>query len=288
MVARRAYAQTNLQLFQQLGESGYREDDVRRTRDAHELAAHLFVGSFRGSGKPLLAHLVGTASILAAFDQEIDLIIAGLLHAAYALGDFGDGRYGLTDGKRRAVRARVGATVERLIAHYTDFGWDRGRIMALRDETATLTVSDRAVLTIRLCNELEDHHDGGVLACRNAEARQAHLRETKEATVAIATRLGLATLTREVDRVLGAALVMPRPAAWCGPHDYTFVRVPASCRPRPIVSLRRFCDRHVAIGRLAGWLLARGRTVRAPAGRGRVGDPGAPPFEPERRAQPRF
>src|SRR3954451_10344061 len=117
----RRYAQTNLQLYAQLREAGADDTDLALVRQGYDLAMHLCPASFRGSGKPLLAHLVGTASILAAMDQSARVVTAGLLHAVYVFGDFGDARGGVTDERRARVRQAVGRDVEDLIARYTSF-----------------------------------------------------------------------------------------------------------------------------------------------------------------------
>src|SRR5262245_13883641 len=115
------YAQTNLQLYTQLRRAAYTDTDLGLVRAGYDLAMNLFSASFRGSGKPLLSHLVGTASILASIGRSPAVVTAGLLHAAYALGDFGDGRFGTTDAKRARVRMAVGSEVEDLVARYTAF-----------------------------------------------------------------------------------------------------------------------------------------------------------------------
>lgn len=104
-----SYAQTNLQLFNQLQTTGYAEADLLCMAKSYELASRLFTGAFRGSGKPFLAHLVGTASIVATLQQPIAVIAAGLLHAAYELGEFGDGSRGMVDWKRSQIQHAVGA-----------------------------------------------------------------------------------------------------------------------------------------------------------------------------------
>ena len=59
------FAQTNLQLLSQMQDAGYAAAEVDRVRAAYAAVLPLFAAHFRGSGKPFLAHLVGTASILA-------------------------------------------------------------------------------------------------------------------------------------------------------------------------------------------------------------------------------
>ena len=69
-----AYAQTNIQLYNQLAELGYTAEDVRRVHRGYGLAMQLFTGSYRGSGRPFLSHLVGTASVLASVRAPISTI----------------------------------------------------------------------------------------------------------------------------------------------------------------------------------------------------------------------
>ena len=60
VVTRRAvpltYAQTSLQLFNQMRQAGYSPDDLATVRRAYDLAMKLFTSEYRGSGKPLLSH----------------------------------------------------------------------------------------------------------------------------------------------------------------------------------------------------------------------------------------
>src|SRR5690348_15752592 len=125
-----AYAQTNLQLYAQLRRCGADASDLALVRRGYGLAMHLCPASFRGSGKPLLAHLVGTASILASIRQPARVITAGLLHAVYVFGDFGDASRGSGDSRRARVKEAVGIEVEDLIFRYTHFDWNASTIPA--------------------------------------------------------------------------------------------------------------------------------------------------------------
>ena len=58
------FAQTNIQLLNQMYDLGYDEQEIAAVGKSYELAMILFTGRFRGSGKTFIAHLVGTASIL--------------------------------------------------------------------------------------------------------------------------------------------------------------------------------------------------------------------------------
>src|SRR4051812_50178326 len=110
MLLREAYAQTNLQLYAQLRRAGAAEQDLALVRAGYDLAMHLCPASFRGSGKPLLAHLVGTASILAAMDQSARVVTAGgVLSVFFFWGFWGGGGGGSVEkgGRGRQGGGRV-------------------------------------------------------------------------------------------------------------------------------------------------------------------------------------
>jgi (p)ppGpp synthase/HD superfamily hydrolase len=250
------YAQTNLQLYRELRVAGYADRDLALARAGYDLAMRLFTASFRGSGKPLLAHLIGTASILASIRQSPTVVTAGLLHAAYALGDFGGGRFGVTEAKRTCVRDAVGPDVENLVARYTAFDWNRQTIPAIRQRVDSLTAVEREVLVIRLANELEDHLDNGVLYCGNGEERREYIRSPLNQSVGMAKHLGLSALADELQRAFDETLSADVPAALRNPQEYTFVQPLASHRPRLTVSARRYLDDRPALARLVHPLAA--------------------------------
>jgi (p)ppGpp synthase/HD superfamily hydrolase len=256
------YAQTNLQLYGQLVRSGYSDEQLLLVRNAYDLAVQLFTASFRGSGKPLIAHLVGTASILAWINQSPAIVAAGLLHAAYALGDFGGGRNGITPAKRDRVRRVVGADVEDLIAAYTNFDWNRQTIPGILARMQALSPRQRDVLVIRLANELEDHLDSGVLYCGNAEQRREFIRSPLNQSVDMARYLGLDSLAAALEAAFAETVSAELPGALQTAHGYTFVQSPASHSPRPIVVVRRYLDRHPRIGRAMYPIVAWARAAR--------------------------
>jgi (p)ppGpp synthase/HD superfamily hydrolase len=246
---REPYAQTNLQLYTQLRRKGYTPEQLGAVRAGYDLALRLFSASFRGSGKPLLAHLVGTASILASIDQSPVVVTAGLLHAAYALGDFGDGRFGVTEPKRARVRDAVGTDIEHLVERYTAFDWNKNTIPAIRQRVDGLTVLERDVLVIRLANELEDHLDYGVLYCGNGEQRRAYIRSPLNQSVDMARSLGLQVLADELQAAFTATLEAEIPAELRHPHDYTYMQPPGSHSPRVAVAAKHFLDDHPRLAR---------------------------------------
>jgi len=107
-----SYAQTNIQLFKQLRREGYSNTDLSLVRDAYELAMVLYSCRFLPSGRPFIAHVVRTASILAALHLSAQVVAAGLLHNAYGTGDFGDGSGGISTAKRALISRVLSPEVE--------------------------------------------------------------------------------------------------------------------------------------------------------------------------------
>src|SRR5689334_22064591 len=87
---------------------GRNEAELARLIDAHRVAMEIFSGQYRPSGKPFVCHAVGTAATLARAGARIELVIAGLLHAGYTCGDWGDKLPMMEASKRAKLRARVG------------------------------------------------------------------------------------------------------------------------------------------------------------------------------------
>lgn len=151
-------AQTNVQLYEQLLELDWAEADLRRVRAAYELALELHTGQIRSSGKPFIAHLIGTASVLASVGRGPEVVAAGLLHAAYANGSFGGWRGRRHSGHVRELVDRVGPDVESLVTRYTALPWGASTIASWNAAPSTVP-ADGVVLAMRLANEVEEHLD---------------------------------------------------------------------------------------------------------------------------------
>jgi hypothetical protein len=154
-------AQTNLQLYNQLVASGWSDAELGRTRRAYELATDVFAGQLRPSGKTFIAHLVGTASALAMCGARPDLLHAGLLHAAYTHGDFGDGRWDAAAPKRTIVRTAIGAAAEELVDEYARLPYTAANIDRWLERAASLGPTEHDLVVIRLANEVDVHTDLG-------------------------------------------------------------------------------------------------------------------------------
>lgn len=180
-------AQTNLDLYQQLHDAGWSTADLVLARDAYLLAMRLFADRFRANGKPFVAHLVGTASVLAMVGARPDVVVAGLLHAAYANGVFPDGFAGVTDRHRRVVRDAAGAEPERLVAAYQALAWKPAVVGPLIADWTSVGPELKDVLLMRMANALEDHIGLGMRLCDEERGASGVRREDH---IRIATSLG--------------------------------------------------------------------------------------------------
>ncbi|MCF2971278.1 hypothetical protein L1047_08735 [Synechococcus sp. Nb3U1] len=193
-----SYAQTNLQLFNQVIQQDYSLEDLQQLAKAYRVTIELFTGMFRPSGKTFVAHLVGTASILTSLNQSIDVVIAGLLHAAYANGDFGvGGRKGITPAKRSYLQSRLGNRVEAYIGQYTKLKWDPDTPKKLLSRMEQFNQTDKDVLLIRLANELEEYLDCGMVY-NGIEKGQRYLKHDTNAIKNLAIELGFPTLAQSL------------------------------------------------------------------------------------------
>lgn len=200
-----AYAQTNVQLYEQLRHEGYTVDEIERVFSAYCLAMDLFGGQFRGSGKTFLSHLIGTSSILADLNVPIQVIIAGLLHAAYSDGTFTGLDAGVSEAKRRHLQDALGKDVEDLIFRYAMLEWrSTGAIIRLHEDVAELHATEQVVIVMRLANELEEHLDLASLYCSNSDDRRLFAELYGTHIAELADKLGYPALGVGLRQVFGA------------------------------------------------------------------------------------
>ncbi|MEX2492296.1 MAG: DUF6817 domain-containing protein [Nitrospirales bacterium] len=175
-------AQTNLQLYNQLLELNSTNVDLGDLRAAYELARELFSGLFRPSGKTFIAHVIGTASILADCRVDIEIVKGGLMHAAYTGGDFGDGMKGVSDFKRAQLVQIIGSRAEEIVHAYSLLPWPPEHA----DAYGTPVVSDpatRDATLVRLANELEEYIDLGVCYCNERARKRMALDQTLQQAI---------------------------------------------------------------------------------------------------------
>ena len=225
-----SYAQTNIQLFNQLHRQGYDSADLEAVVFAYELVIGLMTGRFRASGKTFIAHLVGTASILGSLRVSSKLVAAGLLHAVYLAGDFGDGTQGLSDAKRERVRSVVGEQVEDYVFRYHALPWTDQVIRSVSDGLEGIAAIERDVVLMRLANELEEFLDLGILYCGEQRRLGTSASHRCRLMVEIARRLGFPSLSEELTRAIDETKSAMLPAELLKPHarNSSFLVAPQS------------------------------------------------------------
>jgi (p)ppGpp synthase/HD superfamily hydrolase len=195
-----SYPQTNLQLYNQLLQEGYSENDLIEIEKAYRLAMSIFAGQYRPNGKTFISHLVGTASVLATIRAPVSIVSAGLLHAAYLYGRFGDPRAGVTKIKRTRVQRAVGPNVEELVRKYSMMRWDADEIRRLNEYKTPLSADVQQVILIRLANEIDEYLDLGMLYC--SKDKTIELGISFDAVRELANKIGDGSLTDLLKDVL--------------------------------------------------------------------------------------
>jgi (p)ppGpp synthase/HD superfamily hydrolase len=226
-----SFAQTNIQLLNQLCDDGYSTTEILPIVTSYETAMRLFTGLFRASGKTFIAHLVGTASILGRLRASSSVVAAGLLHAAYSSGDFADGRKGITNSRRDWLRSRVGTEIEEYVSRYAALKWTQDTAPVIWREIENLQFIDRDVLLIRLANELEEFMDFGILYSGEERRRQSTDGNAVERLmVQMAEKLGYPVLAAEMDKAFSETIRAEIPSALRGGYgqDVSFLIAPQS------------------------------------------------------------
>ena len=198
------YAQTNVQLFNQLKREGYSDTDLGCVLYTYEFAVQMFTGRFQPSGNVFISHLVRMASILCSLHAPVEVVAASLIHSVYWNGDFGFGRRGVSGAKRKEVRGAVGEQVEEYVSRYASLGWNTDTIPVLRDNIDALDPIDKNVILMKLANELEHYLDLELFYYGDTETQR--LIQRGHIMIEIAERLGLPTLAAELARVFRDAI----------------------------------------------------------------------------------
>jgi (p)ppGpp synthase/HD superfamily hydrolase len=199
------YSQTNVQLINQLRSEGYSQPDIEFVWKTYQFAVQLFAGLYLPSGKPFIDHFVGTASILTSLRLPVEVVVAGLIHAAYRYGDFGEARSGVSQSKRKQVVDIVGGEIEAYVARYENRNWNLQNLAILYDGLDDLSSLDRNVILIRMASELERCLDLGELYFPDTQQRRAAQQKFIETGaplwVKMAGRLGFASFSAEMKTV---------------------------------------------------------------------------------------
>jgi (p)ppGpp synthase/HD superfamily hydrolase len=234
-----SYAQTNVQLYNQLRHLRWSDDDLRHVQAAYQLAMRVVAGHYRPSEKPFLAHLVGVASILAECGAPATVVAAGLLHGVYNQGEFGDGSRGASEEKRRHVRRAVGAASEELVARYAATHWTVEGLERLAARAGHPAEIDAAVTLVKLADTLEGCLDLGMHYAPEQSWPGGDRRAWFEAAVRLAEALGHEKLAVQLSAAL-ASHESAVPGVLQTDHEGSFAVAPMSHGMRTTVRLGQF------------------------------------------------
>jgi (p)ppGpp synthase/HD superfamily hydrolase len=193
------YAQTNLQLFNQLMAQGYTQENLRRVHQAYELGRLLFSGRCTASGRSQIVHCVGTASILAFWNAPAHMVVAGLVHNVYKNGDFGDGRRGISEQKRTVLKEILGKETEEEIANFAMLKWNEKNISCFNLGEGPLTPN---LVFLRLADLLDHTSSGGHLYDHKAMKSKKGMQLSIPPFVIEASNvLGVSGIGKELERI---------------------------------------------------------------------------------------
>jgi hypothetical protein len=182
-------AQTNLQLYRRLIALGHDEPELQSVARAYELAITLFADNYRGSRKPFVCHLVGTAALVAEERPRFDVVTASAIHAAYEHATWPDGRPASSPEHRDGVRTAIGSVAEQLVFDYTQLPWDEQIIFELPGRVDAMDERTRQLILMRIANAADEIADLGLrLSTKGTEPR--YQPECIDALEAAAGRLG--------------------------------------------------------------------------------------------------
>ena len=196
-IGRPSYAQTNLQLWQQLQGEGYSDGEKSLVHNTYEFARRLYSGFFIASGRTQIAHLVGTASILSTLRVPGVVVAAGLIHNVYENADFGSCRDGPTAAKRAATRRAVGEEVERYVHHIYVQTVGRQSFSSILNQIDAMEFLARYAVLIKICDRFEHRvNDGGL------EQYTKYVDKDGPMIIEVTRRLGFPVLARQIQQVI--------------------------------------------------------------------------------------
>jgi len=239
------YANTNIELFNQLSGERYTAKDLALIVKTYELARHLFTGRFQTFGREYISHLVRTASILGFLHAPSPVVAAGLIHNAYTTGDFGFGKRGLSTAKRRLVRKTVGPEVEEYLPAFAAMKWNEQTFSLIRDRLESFNQVDRYAVLLRLTDHLEHNLDYHFLYWGEKGRDQWLLKKNVPIVIEIAEKLGYPTLAKDLRWVFQENARVNTLGEFCWPREKSRTSriIPLSCRKRfSIVIYEKFTN----------------------------------------------
>ena len=136
-------AQTRSELMDAALARGYTAPELSFLSKSCQVAASLVDGGYRPCGRPFIQHLIGTAGVLLRYDFCPEVVVEGLLHAAYS-------HRRLAAAEVQAMLTGIHAQVELRVRDYTQRG---GRIGA--QSPAMSSIRDAEIAAIEAANEID-------------------------------------------------------------------------------------------------------------------------------------
>jgi (p)ppGpp synthase/HD superfamily hydrolase len=196
-------AQTVGALYRQLHAAGYGPNQLRAVQKCFAFSNRVFSGVHHPCGKPLICHLVGTASAVTAMDARVEMVCAGLTHALLKSGLFQE------QGGQARLEAEFGPSVYRLIAAFGQFRWDDETIAAFAAQPSSANATFRSMLILRLAKEMDDVANLGLALV----PRRDPVRSRIQNCARIADGLGLRDAARTLELLIDEH---ESAAAWAG------------------------------------------------------------------------
>lgn len=253
-------AQTNVQLIRQLVHAGWDDADLQRLRTAYELDMWAYSGQFRGNGKTQIAHHVGVASALSLTGARPTLVLAGLVHSLYFLGEFGTGRRGPHPDKRARVRADLGTEIDEILYEYTEAEWCAAAVARMTADAAGASPIERDVVALRVANEVDEAADLGMGLSGDHHPHDLCGDAGIDRIVALADVYGLGALGALLREQWDRARAVPVPQVLVSPEVHTVFVPPASFRRRIHIALQdsrvghRLAERVPGARRVGAWV----------------------------------
>ena len=149
--------QTRSDLLDAAIERGYVRSELTLIANAYHIAHVLMNGGYRPCGRPFIAHLVGTASVLVRYGFHAEIVAAGLLHAAYThCPSHRDGPAGAINAVS-ALLGGPGSALERRVRAYSIREKNAARNANAIAVDSKLTVMDAELIAIAAANEVDMH-----------------------------------------------------------------------------------------------------------------------------------
>ncbi|BBK33949.1 GT2 family glycosyltransferase [Stella humosa] len=172
-------------LIRQLTRLGYPDTGLRSIVFAHDLARDLFDGCYRPCGRPFLNHAVGTAGVLAHFRLRVDIVFAGLLHAAFSHGRLDQDRAPTPAELAARLPGALGRRVILLLHRYHAWQRDPGRLLRSWPDPASLPVAEAEVAAIAIANAIEELASGEITLSAKPAAGAGQIDYLARAAVAM-------------------------------------------------------------------------------------------------------